>query len=223
MRNKICAVFDLDDTLFLERDYVRSGFDAVGIWAARWLRIPNFADRCWRAFLAGTRGSVFDLVLRDCGVAADTPLVDALVALYRTHVPCIQLLPDARDALHAIADFASTAVISDGPVASQSRKVEALGIDSFAAPIVLTEVMGADYRKPHTRAFEYLAQQFPGSVCVYLADNPVKDFSAPRALGWKTIRIRRPEGLHYLSENSFSVPDYELPDCHDVAGILRQM
>ena len=31
---------------------------------------------------------------------------------------------------------------------------------------------------------------------VYVADNPRKDFIAPRALGWRTVRIRRRGGEH---------------------------
>ena len=33
-------VFDLDDTLYPERDYVLSGFRAIARWAAEHLRIP---------------------------------------------------------------------------------------------------------------------------------------------------------------------------------------
>lgn len=38
----ILVIFDLDDTLFLERDFVRSGFAAVGRWMARTIGISNF-------------------------------------------------------------------------------------------------------------------------------------------------------------------------------------
>ena len=41
--NHLCVVFDIDDTLYLERDYVLSGFAAVGPWARDWLAIPDFA------------------------------------------------------------------------------------------------------------------------------------------------------------------------------------
>ena len=36
-------VFDIDDTLYLERDYVRSGFGAAG----RWARSPSSASPIW--------------------------------------------------------------------------------------------------------------------------------------------------------------------------------
>ena len=36
----------------------------------------------------------------------------------------------------------------------------------------------------------------------FLADNPAKDFQAPDALGWRTLRIRRPGGLHFQQEST---------------------
>jgi FMN phosphatase YigB (HAD superfamily) len=33
--------------------------------------------------------------------------------------------------------------------------------------------------------------------CMYVADNPWKDFASPADLGWITVRIRREHGLHW--------------------------
>ena len=37
-----CVAFDLDDTLYLERDYVRSGFWAVGRWIESHVAVTDF-------------------------------------------------------------------------------------------------------------------------------------------------------------------------------------
>src|SRR5687767_11665642 len=87
-----CVVFDIDDTLYLERDYVRSGFRAVGEWARARLGISDFAERSWRLFEAGVRGSIFDDALTESGVQPDHALVRALVDVYRTHEPAIEML-----------------------------------------------------------------------------------------------------------------------------------
>jgi putative hydrolase of the HAD superfamily len=34
------------------------------------------------------------------------------------------------------------------------------------------------------------------SRCVYFADNLKKDFVAPNALGWLTVRVARPESVY---------------------------
>lgn len=223
MKRSICAVFDIDDTLYLERDYVRSGFDAVGRWAAEWTQIKDFGERCWRKFAAGNRRSIFDEVLGDDGRQSSPELVSALIELYRTHTPSIALAPDASEALSAISSTASIAVISDGPVASQSRKAEALGLRSFAAPIVLTEIFGAQCRKPDPWAFELVRQCLPAQVYAYIADNPLKDFAAPKQLGWITVRVRRPAGLQYAMEDSGITPDWEMSDCSGLPRLFAQL
>ena len=53
--NTLCVVFDIDDTLYLERDYVGSGFAAVGAWIEANLGFRSFSDRCWIAFRSGRR------------------------------------------------------------------------------------------------------------------------------------------------------------------------
>ena len=223
MKHSICAVFDIDDTLYLERDYVRSGFEAAGRWAAKWIPIGDFAEQCWRRFAAGQRGSIFDEVLRESGRKANPELVAALVEVYRTHTPSIALAPDAAEALEAISRVASIAVITDGPAASQSRKAEALGLSALAAPIVLTEVLGSEFRKPHPRAFQQIEDSRPARAYLYIADNPLKDFAAPKQLGWITVRVRRPDGLHYMVENPQIALDREMGDCSGLAEMLAQM
>ena len=223
MKPKICAVFDIDDTLYLERDYVRSGFAAVGHWAARWLALDDFGEQCWARFLAGDRQSIFNLALSASGIEATPELLSALIETYRTHQPTIALAPDADKALNAISRIASLAVITDGPASSQSRKAEALGLSAFAAPIILTEVLGKGFHKPHPRAFELVSKRCPATLYVYVADNPLKDFAAPKQLGWLTVRVRRPGGLHHAVQNAPAVPDHEMCDCSSLPDLLAAL
>jgi putative hydrolase of the HAD superfamily len=220
MKGRICVVFDVDDTLYLERDYVRSGFEAVGRWAAKWIQAEEFGERCWEEFNSGKRGSIFNDVLAGSGKEVNPTLISALVEIYRTHTPSIRLAPDAAEALEAIGRFAPVAVITDGPVISQSRKAEALGLSSFATPIILTEILGVEFRKPHCKAFEWVSQRHPASVYAYIADNPLKDFTAPIQMGWMTVRVRRSGGLHRVVENSQIKPDLEMTDCSGLPELL---
>jgi putative hydrolase of the HAD superfamily len=167
--------------------------------------------------------SIFDEVLNECGRRPARELVSALVEIYRTHTPAISLAPDASAALMEISGTVSIAVVSDGPAASQSRKAEALGLCSLASPIVLTEVLGSEFRKPHARAFEHVRKCRPAGLYLYIADNPLKDFTAPQQLGWITVRIRRPGGLHSSVESGGVLPDREMSDCSRLPEFLAQL
>jgi putative hydrolase of the HAD superfamily len=123
------VVFDIDDTLYLEREYVRSGFRAVGAWARRTLGVPDLADRAWAAFESGVRATIFNEALAGAGVEATPELIARMVACYRDHQPDILLLADARACLDAAVADAPVAVITDGPLASQSAKAR-----SWASP-----------------------------------------------------------------------------------------
>ncbi len=217
-----CLVLDLDDTLYLERDYVRSGFRAVDAWLADSRGIEGFFDEAWSLFEAGVRGRIFNETLDSLGLAWDDRLIETLVAVYREHEPDIALLPDARRFLEQTASIPFRALLTDGPVESQVRKVRALGLESVLSPVVYTWAWGREYGKPHERGFRYI-EEFTGCSgrdCMYVADNPKKDFVAPKRLGWRTVRVRRPGSLHFGVESGEDV-DVEVSSFAELGTVLR--
>jgi putative hydrolase of the HAD superfamily len=60
----------------------------------------------------------------------------------------------------------------------------------------------------------------PAYTYVYVGDNPAKDFVGARALGWRTIRIRRAAGEHSLVE---AQPGYEADQEIADLGELRRL
>lgn len=191
------CVFDMDDTLYLERDYVRSGFESVGRWLKRTHCVTGFADVAWALFEEGRRGDIFDRTLERLG--RDDLRVADLVIRYRRHRPRIRMAPDAQRWLERHGGRGGLGLISDGPAASQSRKVTALGLRRLGFdPIVLTDRWGVAFRKPAPRAFRAVEKRLGlcGPELLYVADNPAKDFEAPRALGWRTVQIVRPGAIH---------------------------
>lgn len=191
-------VFDLDDTLYAERDYVRSGFAAVESLAADRLGVQGFAEACWQTFLAGGRGHIFDDVLRSRFGIVDAAFVGDLVSAYRSHKPHIELFADARRVLDRIRCLGlSMALITDGPATSQRAKIEALGLNAGFSTIVVTAELGEGKSKPHHAAFEVVQHAIGrDQPLAYIADNPLKDFLAPNQLGWKSLRIQRSSGLY---------------------------
>ena len=218
-----CIVFDIDDTLYLERDYVRSGLRAVGEWVRESRGVDSFFEESWGLFEAGRRGDIFNAALEKFGIAPDEELIRKLLSVYRSHDPEIQLLPDSEECLRTVNGKAFIGVISDGAAVGQQMKVARLGLTSRCNHIILTESIGVEFSKPHPRAFEEMQQisRCAPEACVYVADNPIKDFISPNRLGWRTIRVRRPGGLHCgRSCAEESRTSFEIENLENLAALL---
>lgn len=192
-------IFDLDDTLYEERTYAFSGFAAVAATFAKRLGDPHETGTLMRQlFDTEHRARVFDEVLKRRSLAADPNLIAEMVATFRAHRPNIRLFDDAERALTYWRDRARTGIISDGPAVMQRAKVEALRLGERVDEIILTDECGPDSAKPSAKAFALMASRLSVShdSCVYIADNPAKDFVGPNALGWKTIQVIRADGVY---------------------------
>lgn len=210
-------VLDLDDTLYPERDYVRSGFRAVDGWLREQRGREGFFAETWALFEAGRRGSIFDEAMEKLGVPEAAALVPQLVDVYRAHDPEIALFPDAVALLDWAAGRHALAIVTDGYAAVQRRKLRALGLDRRFREIVVTDELGRGCWKPHPAAFERVMRRFGGAPdsFLYVGDNPRKDFLAPKQLGWRTARVRRAGGEHcdyaatVAEEAEFTVGDLQ--------------
>ncbi|MFV0258213.1 MAG: HAD-IA family hydrolase [Acidimicrobiales bacterium] len=191
------VVVDLDDTLVLERDYVRSGFAAVGRHLHTTRGWSGVAADLWRGFQAGVRGDAFDRVLTARGHEPDPDLIAELVTVYRDHRPQLELCPDAARFLARLGSR-PVAVITDGPVRSQRAKIDALGLGDGTVLVVATGDLGPGRSKPHPAGYERVERLLgvEANRCCYVGDHPGKDFVTPLRRGWRAIRVRRPGSLH---------------------------
>lgn len=189
-------VFDLDDTLYAERDYVLGGFSAVGDWLRKTKSITGFSEIAEKHFVDGTRGNIFDLALNNLGITNSPGLVNEMVRVYREHAPKLSLFPDAAWALEFFTGKAKLGLLSDGYLAVQQRKVAALGISSRFDTMVFSDAFGREAWKPSRVPYERVMSvlEHQGTDCVYVADNPAKDFVTAKTLGWYTIQINRANG-----------------------------
>jgi putative hydrolase of the HAD superfamily len=192
-------VFDLDDTLYLERDFVKSGFNAVSKWLTinHQLDGDNVFDSLWNMFLDGHRGDLFDSLL-DSLVVSDIS-VDDLIAVYRQHLPNIDPLRGVVPLLDRLKNSNKLGLLSDGYLEVQKKKLDALGIEKYFDSVLFTDELGRDYWKPNVVPFEKILNRLNvnPNESVYIADNPEKDFKGPNQLGMDTIRIRIKGGEHY--------------------------
>jgi putative hydrolase of the HAD superfamily len=105
--------------------------------------------------------------------------------------------------------------------ASQRAKAEALGLPGRLDLLLFSDTLGVECRKPSPVPFRRVMEHFDAgaSDCVYIGDNPIKDFIGARRLGWKTVRVRRPLGEHARAEPE---PGYEADEEYaDLSFIAR--
>ncbi len=195
---KRVVVFDLDDTLYPEIEYVRSGFRAVAF--ALESRFDIHAEEAfallWRALHVHGRGKTFDRVLEELGVHSRTA-VRSLVDTYRSHEPRIALPAESRAVLGRLADR-PLYLVTDGHKGVQARKLAALGIEPCFRHCYLTNRYGVARQKPSPHVFQLLVGCEgcdPGDV-VYVGDDPHKDFCGIRPLGFRTLRVRTGRHAH---------------------------
>lgn len=198
------AVFDLDDTLYLERQYVRSGYKHVSEQLADdEAKRRELFDFLWDLFKEEGSQDAFEMLYDEYPEICNGRTADDLLDEFHEHTPNINLMPRMGSLLEKLhSRGVRLAVIADGAPVAQQRKIEALGLADKLDEIVVTDTWGEEYRKPHERAFRHLTSEFelqPNELA-YVADDPEKDFRAPNALGWKTVRLRLPYQIRFAAE-----------------------
>jgi len=204
------VIFDLDDTLYDEIEYCKSGFAAVAEFLANrseftsanltkvQAEMERIAETLWEQFSTGNHTKTFNAALDKLKISYDEKLILELINVYRHHKPTITLPPDSRDTLCKLSKKYTLALLTDGFLPGQQLKIQALGIEQYFKSIVYTEQLGREYWKPSPVGFENIIQalEVRPENTVYIADNEKKDFIAPNKLGFISIQILRPARLH---------------------------
>jgi putative hydrolase of the HAD superfamily len=196
------VIFDLDDTLYPEADFVRSGHRAVAqrVWQDFGMDIE---PELRRRFAAGQRGDLMTAALASLDVGAEDDYVGSeLVSVYREHCPSIRPYVETEPVLRALKERGHRlALLSDGWAAVQRRKLEALGVANFFDQVVFTDELGRDHWKPSPKGFQLILHELrvTAAQALYVSDNPLKDFAGPKELGMRTVRIVRPGTEHGLA------------------------
>lgn len=195
---KICVAFDLDDTLFKERDYVRTGWQAV---AEAYASVAGLTAK--ELFtLMSTAPDAFDALYELPGVRRANIQITDFLSVYRAHRPTLTLPADTDIALRRLAEKGvALAIVTDGRIITQRNKIEALGLDKLIPfeNILISEEIGSD--KLTAVPFELLMCRQPADRYYMVGDNPSKDFYHPNLLGWTSIMLRDREGINVPSQD----------------------
>ena len=110
------VIFDLDDTLYPEIQYVKSGFRVVGERIKR-----DYGIECVEVMsklFNDDKNDVYKRVLEQYGINCGQNYIDELVVLYREHTPVgLNFFSDVRPFLKKIKAFGiKTGIITDGRI-----------------------------------------------------------------------------------------------------------
>lgn len=182
------VIFDLDDTLYSEKDYVWSGYKKI----SEYFDVPELFDEMWQVFKNG--GKAIDEVLEKHRLLSGK---DEALHIYRFQQPDIRLYPGVQEMISRIRMKKKVGIITDGRPEGQRAKIQALGVNVDEI-IITDELGGIEFRKPNVVAFRIMQERLkvPFDKMVYIGDNPRKDFVGPKKMGMKSIYFRNLNGLY---------------------------
>jgi len=178
-------VFDLDDTLYSERDFEKSGIEFV----YENLSIKHISLET----ILNNRGNWIEQIIDGSNNQITLQIV---LDIYRNHFPTIQLYNDAKGFLEKLlSQGTEMSLITDGRSITQRNKLRALGIETFFKNIVISEEVNSE--KPSEYNFRMVMDNKIAENYIYIADNPKKDFITPNKLGWTSIcLLDRGQNVH---------------------------
>lgn len=219
------VAFDLDDTLYNEKDFVFGAFKEVSKYLSDKYNLNSedvYSDMI-NILKSHGRGKIFNLICDNYNINED---VKALVQVYRNAKPKLKLYQDSVEILNKLKYNYKLGLITDGLAYVQWNKIKLLEVEKYFDNIIVTDDLGREYWKPHIMCFKNMAEKFKflPNECAYIGDNPNKDFYGAKKLGYKTIRLIREAGDHiHVRLDSEYEADYEISSLNEIISIIEEI
>lgn len=204
-------VFDLDDTLVKEIDYLKSAFREIASDAGD----SGLHAKMMKWYYA--KQDVFGNLEAQLG----KPLKARFRQLYRNHFPDFDRLSNNRNLLLELkSEGFKLGMVTDGYSVTQRNKLRALDIEDIFDLVIVSEEFGS--AKPDERNFSVF-HQFKTDRYFYVSDNVAKDFIAPNTLGWTTIcLIDDGSNIHKqdFERGPEYLPNYKINDLREIRNYI---
>jgi len=227
--HKKVVVFDLDDTLYKEIDFLKSGYRKVAELVAKQYGCDARAiyDQLLKWYYNGENA----FVCLNEKYGFNNPIEEYL-DVYRYHHPTLTLSEETKDTLSKLKEKGVVlGIITDGREITQKQKIEALGLEQW---IPMDQVMineDKKYFKPNHWGYDRMLlkcyEKYPDNdfTFYYVGDNTEKDFIVPNELGWISICL-----LDYgnnIHKQDFDIkkdylPKYKIKDPDNIWDIVRK-
>lgn len=203
--NKKAIIFDLDDTLYKEVDYVESAFTEIAKCISTDVGLQHTIVLNEMMNLFRSHQEVFKTTLNKFGCNRS---LEKLIEIYREHVPKIELASSTKKVLQTLLDNqVPMGLLTDGRSIQQRNKIRALNIEDVFEKIIISEEYGSE--KPDEANYLVFEHFFDAENFVYVGDNLKKDFVSANYLGWETICLL--DNGKNIHKQDFSLPSGYLP------------
>lgn len=197
--NYSCFVFDLDDTLYPEIDYLKSAYRAISCEISTDTSKSLYHEML-KIYSCG--GNTFKYLLEK--FPGRNLTIEKLLYLYRNHYPDISLNEGVLEMLTKIKSRnGKIGIITDGKSITQRNKIKALGLEDFIDKLVISEEIG--YEKPTPFLYESFIEKDVEKQFYCFGDNLYKDFITPKKLAWCCIGVLDKKNIHLQNSSDFSV------------------
>lgn len=231
--------FDLDDTLFRERDFCRSGFrflcdpDRYRVLDLNPYPGKELLGKLCRLMeeeLSAGRNPFVPFEDFFLPIALEAHLKWELgphIEAYRAHHPeALSPAPGMPELMEELARRGiRMALITDGRSATQRRKIEALGLQRFFSPdmILISEETGYD-KLNSKEMFASVVRKYPEAArFFYIGNNALKDFYHPNLMGWTTVQVpHHPDDVHpdHLPPTPLHAPMHKIASPEDFLNLI---
>lgn len=218
-------VFDLDDTLYDEFQFVQNGFKEVAKYLSN--KYAIHVDELYKVMLELLnkygRGTIFNKLCEKYNFNEE---IMNLVEIYRNAKGKFKLYDDSYEVLKKLQHNYKLGIITDGKAAVQWNKIKCLGIENFFDKIIVTDDFGREYWKPHEYSYKKMLEYFKcePKEAIYIGDNPAKDFIGARKVGFYTVRIIRECGDNMkLEEEKGYEADFTINNLKELINIIKNI
>ncbi|WP_372756422.1 HAD family hydrolase [Mariniflexile sp.] len=223
-KSKLIVIFDLDDTLYNEVDYLESAYQEIANFLS--IKINKAPHLIFTQMLNyyKLQLNVFDEILKLNGIGEIS--IQDLLKKYRYHIPNIKLTSNTERTLSWVKHKAyKVGLITDGRSIQQRNKLKALGLEGYFDDIIISEEFGTE--KPNIQNFKFFSDIYGNSYAyMYIGDNTKKDFIAPNELGWYTVCLKdNGKNIHQQSFdiNSDIQPKYIIKELSELEKIISDI
>jgi putative hydrolase of the HAD superfamily len=202
MRPNVVVIFDLDDTLYHEIDYLKSAYKEISKLLYGVQKLDLSEEEIFNKMIScyNNGGNVFSEIITVCETRNYS--VSDLIQLYRNHLPTISLAPEVENLLNLFKESnVQMGLITDGRSIQQRAKINALGLQKYLSHIIISEEFGSE--KPNMKNYKSCIDFYNSkeNVFYYVGDNINKDFITPNQLGWTSV---------CLINNGFNIHDQDI-------------